>query len=236
MSFDFSNESDEQVLKSGGVIPTGSIVWVEVGVENPTKTAPEDGLISLSSTGFRQLSLKFTISNGEHKGKQMFQFIALPAGMQKCQLTQGQQIGCKIGGAIIKAMCENAYKPISANLQSFAQLNGLHVCVELQVRKDGSIKEKDGTWYLNWHNEVKKVIRKGEPEYEQSKMANLIAENGEVVGKSVRYNGKSVDYVQGKTAYQYAQELGAISQSYVDPQMQQRQAYDPLAPMDDVPF
>lgn len=180
MIFDFSHEEEQQATPQGPV-PAGSIVIVQLNLVQPAEAyaAPEDFMISRTRNGMRQIYCQFLVREGSYSGSQWRESITLPRGMQKEQLTAGQEKSAQIGGAILKAILQAAGKPL--RISNVYDFNGLTFPVQVKINDRPA--EKDGRVY--WNNAIYKVITPDMQEYDEIKTKReIINRDGAVEGKA----------------------------------------------------
>ena len=160
--YDFSNE-EEQKSFSNGPIPPQSCCFFKLSILPPKQGGTQDDpLITVSKTGLYRLFCEMTCSMGSYEGVRFYQSFTLPAGMQKMELTAGQQKSCQIGGAQIKAMLQSAKRPL--NFNRFEELQGLEFAARVRLTKE-PYTASDGKQY--WNNELDRVLVPQDKEYAQ---------------------------------------------------------------------
>lgn len=167
---DLSKE-EEQKDRAYGPVPSGSEVFITLEIQEPKGSfaAPEHHMISQARSGLRQIYCKITVERGQYAGAFWYQNITLPMSMQKVSLSGSQEMACKIGGAMLKAILEARKMPMS--IKDISAFNGLTFPV--QVRINPRPREKDGRVY--WSNEIVKVITPKMSDYEK------IIRDGEII-------------------------------------------------------
>lgn len=173
---DLSNE-EQQVEFIAGPVPCGSIVLCKLSVVAPKYPAPENINYSVAKSGLRQVCVEFCVYAGEYNGYSFREFISLPAGEQKVQLTQGQNTSCRIGGARLKAICTAARK--QPKMQDITSLNGLTIPVKVGINDIPYLK--DGIEY--WNNNVASIVTPDKEEYQKVMSGGEILTDGAIVGR-----------------------------------------------------
>lgn len=188
MAMNFSNENDEQELKSFGVIPSGSIVIVSTTVLQANNPHQSDTYVNLAQSGLCQVCIKFTVSEGQYEGVSFHQFLTCPAGQQNISLSKGQEISARIGGAMFKAMLV-ATKKNPASVNSYADFGNLKFPILVGIQKNPR-RGNDGRVF--WNNELKKVITPSMPEFNEVRTAReLINVDGAIEGEMEHYESES---------------------------------------------
>ncbi len=178
---DLTDETEQQEFTTNGPVPEGSIVMLEMKVLEANNKAHDNIFISVASTGLRQIYCEFTVCYGSYSGVHFRDFITLPLSQQQITLTSGQERGCLIGGATLKAICQAARKPTKLN--DWSSLTGLRFPARVKINPRPSMS-KDGTREY-WNNSLSTIIT---PDKEQYAMlingGEIINENGAVTGSS----------------------------------------------------
>lgn len=187
--FDFSNE-DEQKEFSYGPVPAGSVVMNRIVILDPSdsKRDPAEPLVSVASTGLRQLYIQCEVCQGGYAGVQWRQTITLPCSMQRMRMTAGQEKSARIGGAMLKAMLIAAKKP--TQLKSLKQFDGLRFPVKVKLQ-DKPFEANNGEIY--WRNEIAKVITPDMREFAE------VAQKGEIINLNGAVSMAQSDHVAANT-------------------------------------
>ena len=188
---DFSNEA-EQRKNCLGPVPAGSIVLLEIEVLKPYNSAPENSYISVAKTGLRQLYCKCTVTAGTYEGWSFRQNVTLNVGSQRIVLTEGQTTACKIGGSLIKAICQAAQKPLT--IMDVTELTGYTFPAKVKI---SPIPYMTNDGRAIWNNEISLIITPQMPEYvEVCSRGEIINVGGAVTGNrnlTARNNTRSTD-------------------------------------------
>lgn len=205
MAMNFSNEQDEQELKSYGPVPSGSVVIATTTVVPSSDPQFSDDSINTAKSGLNQVCIKFTVAEGQYEGVSFCQFITCPAGQQNIQMTRGQETSARIGGAMFKAMLV-AVKKNPANVNSYADFGNLKFPIMVGIQKKPR-HGNDGRVF--WNNELKKVITPSMPEFNQVRTAReLINVDGAVEGEMEPYERQAIygNSPQSQAEPAYAQD------------------------------
>lgn len=181
MAFDFSKEDNQKEYGLHGPVPAGSIVVVELTILEPhaSRQASDNPYISVANSGLRQLYTQFTVDRGQYMGVDWRQNLTLPAAFQDVALNPKQEMACRIGGSIIKAMLQAAKRPLAINKLTDLNLLKFPVRVKINPRP---YESKTGEIF--WRNELAQVITPDMAPYaEAQRMGEIIVENGAVKGK-----------------------------------------------------
>ena len=147
MTLDFRNEGEQGPC---GPLPDGTValLGLEVLPARPERQAEDNALISVAKTGLRQLCCRLTVLSGPYCGLRFRQNITLPVQAQLIALTDGQRQACRIGGAMLRAMCLACGQEPRVN--SLLQLNGL--------RFPARVKTRPSQGKSQWANEIALVL------------------------------------------------------------------------------
>lgn len=165
-----------------GPVPSGSIVQckLEVIKNKPEKSDPSNPFIFVAGTGLRMIQMQFTVIRGEYDTVSWRQFVSLPSSMQQIQLTDGQATGCRMGGAMLKAICQAAGR--APQIPDVTALNGIIVPIKVRIaKKANEYTDRKGQFHKRWVNEVASIVTPDNAQYQEAMTkGEIINPNGYV--------------------------------------------------------
>ena len=217
MSYIDLTDESEQLTIANGPVPEGSIVMLEMKVLEPNNKANDNPWVGVARTGLRQLYCEFSVCHGSYSGVHFRDFITLPVSQQRISLSSGQERGCLIGGAILKAICQAANKPTKLN--DWSSMTGLRFPARVKINPRSSTS-KDGTREY-WNNSLSTIITPDKDQYA------MVVNGGEIINEhgAVTGSGAASEYTSSQQ-YSPSERNGQIAD----------RAFASTENVDDVPF